>query len=565
MSDRDTEEVVVWSCSQGSKSEFLLNVLGYHIDQDPGPVLLVQPTLELADAFSSDRIAPMIRDTPALQGKVKDPRSRDSGNTLRRKVFPGGRLNLAGANSAASLAGRPIRVVLCDEIDRYPFSAGSEGDPVTLARRRTENFWNAKVALTSTATIDGLSRIQDEYDGSDQRHHHARCPDCGREQRLVWAQVRWPNDRPEEARYVCAGCGSLWDDAKRHQAIRAGRWIASKPFAGRAGFHFSRLDLVWSRLEKIVRQWLEAQGSPEKLKVFVNTVLAETWKESLAAAKPGDLEVRAEQFDHGLEGSGTLAPAGVLVVTVGIDVQQDRVEIERVGWGMEEESWSLHHEVLLGSPFGPDLWNEVDAYLKTPSWSEDGRKLPVKATCIDSGFATQQVYRFCVPRFGRRVYAIKGIPGEAKPIWPKKTLKAKDSSVRLFGIGVSAAKDVVLGRLAIAEPGPGYCRFPAGRESAWFQQLTNEKSVIKYHKGRPRREFQKRPQDRVEALDCRVYAYAALQSLHVRSWASVKVAAEKAASGRVPTPPRPGSREWDQPREIPKLRKRRRLRWSMPA
>jgi phage terminase large subunit GpA-like protein len=223
VSDHSVHTVVVVSSAQVGKTETLSNIIGFHVAQDPAPMLLLQPTLEMGEAYSKDRLAPMVRDTPALKGTIKDPRSRDSGNTLLHKVFPGGHITIAGANSPASLASRPIRIVLADEVDRYPPSAGTEGDPVSLARKRSTTFWNRKTILTSTPTVKGISRIEAEWEISDKRRFHVTCTDCDHAQHLKWAQVKWPEGRPQEAAYVCEECGSIWEDAKRWTMLRKGK------------------------------------------------------------------------------------------------------------------------------------------------------------------------------------------------------------------------------------------------------------------------------------------------------------------------------------------------------
>jgi phage terminase large subunit GpA-like protein len=239
MSDPAVDTVVFMSGAQIGKTELLLNGLGFYISHDPSPILVLQPTLEMAQAFSKDRLATMLRDTPCLKSKVRDPRSRDSGNTTLHKSFPGGHVTIAGSNSPSSLASRPIRIIFCDEIDRYPASAGSEGDPVSLARKRSATFHNRKCVLTSTPTIRGASRIETAYEQSDQRRYFVPCPDCGAQDSLKWANVCWPENRPREAVYVCQHCGSAWDDVARRRALQKGQWLATAPFNGVAGFHLS--------------------------------------------------------------------------------------------------------------------------------------------------------------------------------------------------------------------------------------------------------------------------------------------------------------------------------------
>ncbi len=530
VSDQSVECVAVMSSAQIGKSEFLLNVVGFHIAQDAAPLLLLQPTLEMAESFSKDRISPMVRDTPALRGKIKDARSRDSGNTLLHKVFPGGHITLAGANSPASLASRPIRVVMCDEVDRYPPSAGTEGDPVNLARKRSTTFFNRKAILTSTPTVKGFSRIEQEFEQSDKRRYHVTCEDCKREQTLSWGQVKWPEGEPGKAAYICAECGTVWDDATRWRVLRRGRWIATAPFNGTAGFHLNEIYSPWVRLGDMAQAFLAAKRSPETLKTWINTSLGETWEEDAERIDGHSLMSRLEDWP------APQAPDAVLVVTAGVDIQDDRIEVERVGWATEEESWSLDHRIFYGDPSSPDLWATLDEYLLTPTLRFDGSEMPVHATCVDSGgHHTQAVYRFCAERLRRRVYAIKGLGGSGKPVWPKRSSKNNKARANLFMVGVDAAKDSIYARLKIDQPGPGYCHFPKGRDPQWFEQLTSEQIQTKYVKGFPQRVYVLPSGKRNEALDLRVYAYAALQSLSVR-WGAMMADRQAARPPRLETP-----------------------------
>jgi len=264
LGDPTVEAVVIMSSAQIGKTEIINNVVGYHIHLDPAPILLLQPTLEMAEAWSKDRFAPMLRDTRALHGLVRDPRSRDSGNTLLHKRFPAGHITMAGANSPASLASRPIRLVLCDEVDRYPVSAGAEGDPVSLARKRSTTFWNRKLLLTSTPTIKGASRIESAFEQSDQRRYHVGCPHCGEYQVLKWQQVRWNTDpqkegdekhQPATAVYVCETNGCIITDADKPDMLKSGRWIADAPFSGTAGFHINELYSPWVTFAQMVTEF----------------------------------------------------------------------------------------------------------------------------------------------------------------------------------------------------------------------------------------------------------------------------------------------------------------------
>jgi phage terminase large subunit GpA-like protein len=540
VSDPVNHTVVVMSSAQVGKTETLKNVIGFHVDQDPAPILLLQPTLDMGEAFSKDRLAPMVRDTPALRGKIKDPRARDSGNTLLHKTFPGGHITIAGANSPASLASRPIRIVLADEVDKYPPSAGTEGDPVSLARKRSTTFWNRKTVLTSTPTVKGFSRIEAEFELSDQRRYHVCCPDCGHEQTLRWAQVTWPEGEPKKAVYTCEECGSCWDDATRWRTLRTGQWIATAPFNGVAGFHLNEIYSPWVKLREMAQGFLDAKKNPETLKTWINTSLGETWEDQGERVAEHALMQRAEAW-------GRDAPPDVLVVTCGVDVQNDRFEVERIGWGVDEESWSLDYRVIYGDPSAPAMWQELDDYLASPTRTADGRLLQVSATGVDSGgHYTQAVYKFTRPRASRRIWAIKGRAGFGAAVWPKRVAKAAGKAV-LFMVGVDTAKETIYSRLRIAEPGPGYCHFPIDRDKTWFEQLTSETVQTKYVKGFPTRVWVKRPSARNEALDCRVYGYAALCSLAV-NWAqqahnarrlAVEYSAPEQTDEQVPSVPAP--------------------------
>jgi phage terminase large subunit GpA-like protein len=508
-SDPNVTEIVVMAGAQLGKTEVILNVIGYHVAHDPAPILVVQPTGHkgMAETFSKDRLAPMLRDTPCLKGKVKDPRSRDSGNTTLQKNFPGGRISMIGANSPAQLASRPIRIVLLDEVDRYPASSGSEGDPIELARKRSATFWNRKVVMVSTPTNKGASIIEERYQQSDQRRFFAVCPHCDEAQTLEWRNVQWQKDRPETAGYMCEGCGVLWSDADRNRAVKAGYWDATQAFKGIAGFQISAIYSPWVSLEEAVRDFLKAKKLPEMLKVWTNTYLGETFEIDGDGVDDQDIPGK-NSFD------GTSVPEDVVIITAGIDVQDDRIEMEVVGHGRDQETWSLDYKTLYGDPSSPQVWGLLDAALAETWDHPSGIELPIRCACIDSGgHHTGAVYNFVKPREGRRVFAIKGMGGEGKPIVGKPS-KNNRQSVRLFPVGVDGVKEMIYSRLKIRSPGPGFCHFPEGRPDEFFAQLSAEKMVTRYRKGYKRREWvQTRPRN--EALDCRVYAIAALAILNL--------------------------------------------------
>lgn len=532
-SDPEIKQVVVMAGAQLGKSEALLNIIGYHIEHDPSPILLMQPTVEMAQSFSKDRITSgLLNTTPSIRGKVKDPRARDSGNTTLHKTFAGGAISLVGANSPAGLASRPIRVVLCDEVDRYPLSAGEEGDPVALATKRAMTFWNRKIVLVSTPTEKGASRIEAAYEESDKRKFYVPCPHCGEMQDLRWSGVQWENNDPLTAQYYCDECGSAWSDAQRHKAVSLGEWRASNPFKGVAGFHISALYSPWVALSDAVDEFLKAKRDPMRLKTWVNTFLGETWEDQGEQVDEHDLISRGEDW-------GGELPEDVLLLTAGVDVQDDRLELEIVGWGRGEESWSIDYQTIYGDPSTAQLWMQLDEILQQKFVHPVHGEMILRAACVDSGgHYTQQVYNYCRARAGRKVFAIKGIGGEGKPIVGRPT-KNNIGKINLFPVGTDTAKELVYSRLKIMDEGEGYCHFPEGRSDEYFRMLTAEKKVTKYFKGRPRREWVK-IRTRNEALDCRVYATAALGLLNVNLEAVYKQAQNRVSStGDNPAPRRP--------------------------
>lgn len=507
-SDPNIKQVVIMSGAQLGKSEVLLNIIGYHIEHDPSPILLMQPTVDMAQSFSKDRITSgLLSTTPSLRGKVKDPRARDSGNTTLHKTFPGGALSLVGANSPASLASRPIRIVLCDEVDRYPVSAGEEGDPVALATKRSMTFWNRKIVLVSTPTDKGASRIESAYHETDMRQYHIPCPHCDHMQTLRWAQVQWHEKDATTAAYYCEECGAAWTDVQRHKAISNGKWVASAPFNGIAGFHISSLYSPWVSIPDAVDEFLKSRRDPMRLKTWINTFLGETWEEQGESIDEMDLMDRRENW-------GEQLPEDVLLMTAGVDVQDDRLEVEIVGWGRGEESWSISYEAMYGDPSSAELWNRLDIMLQQKFDHPTKGEMIIRSICVDSGgHYTQQVYNYARLRAGRRVFAIKGIGGSGKPIVGRPS-KNNIGKINLFPVGTDTAKEVVYARLKISEEGEGYCHFPVDRGEEYFRMLTAEKKVTRYFKGRPRTEWAK-IRTRNEALDCRVYATAALSILNL--------------------------------------------------
>jgi phage terminase large subunit GpA-like protein len=536
VSDPSIEMVVVMSSAQVGKTEIINNAIGFHVHLDPAPILLVQPTIEMAETWSKDRFAPMLRDTPVLRGLVKDPRSRDSGNTLRQKQFPRGQIAMAGANSPASLASRPVRLVFLDEVDRFPPSAGTEGDPVKLATKRTANFWNRKIVLTSTPTTKGASRIEAAWEESDQRIYEVPCPICGGHQVLQWGQVKFDRvdkGNPVNVRYECEHCKAQLTEPDKHRMIRNGRWVITRPWVERvAGFHINELYSPWSTWAGVVENFLEAKKRPETLRVWVNTSLGESWEEEGVTVDDAALGGRREDY-----GIGDALPEGILLLTAGVDVQGDRIEATAWGFGIGEESWVIRHVVFRGNPeTSLKVWRDLDDWLLRVYPHTSGTTLRVAAACVDSGgHATQQVYDFCRKREPRRIWAIVGRAGAGLPLIKIGTRRTRQKVV-LGIVGTDTAKGLLFSRLAMTEFGPGYIHFPRDVDDEYFRQLTAEKLMTKHVKGVPTRVW-KQIRARNEALDCAVYAFAAFASLNA-NMERIAVRAEARAK-QAKTPPEP--------------------------
>ena len=528
VTDPTVETITVMKSARVGYTKILDHVAGFFIHQDPSPMLIVQPRVEDAEDYSTSEIAPMLRDTPELAEIAGDLKAKDSNQRILKRVFKNGAsIRFVGANSPGGFRRITARIVAYDEVDGYPpAGAGDDGDQIKLGNKRTESFWNRKIILGSTPLVKMTSRIYRSWETSDQRRYYVPCPHCQHKQTLKWSGIRWENGDPQTAHYVCEN-GCIIEEHDKPWMIDNGEWIAEKPFNGHAGFHIWAgyslfANAAWP---KLVAEFLDVKANPLELKTFVNLVLGEPWEERGEEVDMHSLQARAEAegWRGADENDAPLpAPAGPLLVTCGVDVQGDRLEVERVGWGVGDESWSLEHRVLYGDPAAPEIWNELDAYLLTPTLGTDGREMAVSATAIDSGgHYTDAVYNFVRDKSRRRVWAIKGQGGEGKPVWPKLASKNNKGRIALFNIGVGAAKDIIYGRLRIAAPGPGHCHFPMDRDSGWFEQLTSETVVTRYSKGFPVRAWMPKPNTRQEALDCRVYAFAALRSMAI-NWGKVQ-------------------------------------------
>lgn len=531
--DPRNRRVVVCSSAQVGKTSMIENVIGYHIDQDPSPILVVQPTLDMGETFSKDRVTPMVRDTPALTGKIADAKSRDSGNTLLHKRFLGGHITIAGANSPASLASRPIRVLLCDEIDRFPVSAGPEGNPVKLAIKRTNNFWNRRIGLFSTPTDEDVG-IDAEFKQSDQRYFLVPCADCGHAQRLVWAQVKWTE--PRDAKYACSACGSLWDEHARDVAVSRGTWQASAPFHGVAGFHVNEFYSPWRSFADVVTEFLEAKDEPEKLRVWVNTSLGEPWKQETIGVSAQALE------DEVGEPIGVI-PAAALALTLGVDTQGNRLALQLVGWGPNGAQWTIDNVELPGDPNLDDPWLRLTEYRRQAFAHPLGGTIRIALTAIDSGgLHTSRVVAYAREFRGEGVIAVKGsstpLPMMLKTRATKVDFKADGKVYRKSGevwmVGVDTVKSHIMSKLRV-DSDRRRIHFAEGLGSEYFRQLTAEQ----YDKRK--RRWVNPKKRRNEALDTLVYATAATQHpwlrLDVMTEAKWRALEAKVTAGEEKPPP----------------------------
>ncbi len=510
--DAICETIVIMSSAQVGKTELILNIIGYYIAYDPSPILCLQPTLEMAQAFSKDRLAKMIRDTPALRGKVKDARARDSENTILHKSFPGGHITMVGANSAAGLASRPIRIVLMDEIDRFPPSAGSEGNPVKLAEKRTTTFWNRKKIKVSTPTIKGWSQIEKEYLSSSKEEWCVPCPCCGKYQPYEWGRIRFSDVTME-----CKYCGEHFKEMEWKE--RPGKWIAGAENKRKRGFHLNELASPWKHWEEIIDDFREAQkemkehGDVEKMKVWINTALGETWEEKGEAADEDALLRRRERYTADL-------PEGVLLVTAGVDVQDNRFEVEITGWGKGYESWGILYRKIPGDLEKEETWDKLERFLEMELYFENKNSLLIACTCIDTGgHHTTEAYKFLkkMERKQKLIFGIKGMGGEGIPLVNKVSTNNIEK-VKIFLLGVDSGKEILMTRLRTADEGPGYCHFPInadrGYDEAYIKGLSSEQRVIQFKDGRPILKWVKKSSGmRNEPLDLRNYSTAAAEIL----------------------------------------------------
>lgn len=519
-----------WGAQLG-KTLLALCVQGYCIEVAPRSQMMMQPSQGDLTTWLETKFNPMVDSNPGIRRLLSRPRGREGVNNQRMKSYPGGFLMFAWSGSPNTMRGRSAPMIVADEVDGYEVT--EEGHPVNLLWQRAATFGDMRFLMEiSTPTVQGQSYIDNAFEAGDKRRFYIRCPHCGTSQTLQWGRVVWEGRRstgiadadkdrdhehhPDTAAYACLSCGVLLDDGERVSAIRSAEavgagWMAEKPFRGHASYHLNELYSTFRRLRDIVQSYLDKLATDD-LQSFVNVSLAETWEERGEQADTHALMARMEPY-------AAPVPKDAVILTVGVDMQQDRLECEVVGWGMGEESWSITYDVLWGDPLQSDVWHELEDLLSRTWQHESGAHIGISATCVDTGGtggATQAAYDWLRGKTGRKIFGVKGVSGWGRPVVAAPTRRRSGRSARkidLFLVGVDEAKLSVMRRLSVQIKGPGYCHVPTGRDPEWFEQITAEKLVTRYAKGFPLRAWHAtRPRN--EALDCRVYAYAALKIIN---------------------------------------------------
>lgn len=505
LSDNDTEIVVYMKPAQSGGTQAGLNWCGWIIDANPGPAMMLQPTLDMAKRLSKQRVQSMIDSCPSLASKVKPARERDSGNTLFVKEFTNGMCVITGANSATALRSMPVKYLHLDEVDAYPTDVDDEGSPADLAIKRTTTFKDRKIFISSTPTVKGFSQIEYWYSLSDMRQYYVPCPHCGHHQVLKWSNIIFQHEGKKiigDVQYACESCGVLIDEKYKHSMVTKGEWRATAESKIK-GYHHNALISPWTTWQEIATEHLRVGGDSTLLKTWVNTILAETFEESYEVVDEVTLINRKEKYTSQI-------PDGVIVLTAGVDIQKDRIESTIIGWGYGWESWVIEHRVLWGDTTHDDVWADLDVFLQTQYTDNYCNIFRVVTAVVDSGYNTQYVYRWVKPREVRRIYASKGLSDYGKPL-VTNPVRRNINNITLFGIGTLAAKDIFYGRLNITN-GPGAIHFPDTISDEYIQQLASEKIKTKYRKGIPYREYVK-VRDRNEALDIYILNLAAITIL----------------------------------------------------
>lgn len=527
LSERSPARLVAFmKSSQVGGTEVASNWLGYVMAHAKGPIAVVMPTEKALNDWMSQKFDPMARATPAVAEVLRGRSNKSSDNNAQRKKFAGGILYAKTAGSTAELKSTSLRYAIADEVDEYDWST-LQGDPLGLLEVRLTTFHDRKLYVPSSPTMKDASRIEELYERGDRRRYRVPCPHCGERQALQWANLRWTK-RPENPRrvsaahYICIECGALIEEHHKTAMLAGGCWVAEAPGAAYPSYHINALysplglGLTWAELAE---EWIEAQDDPAKLMRFMNTRLGETWADRSRDIKPNALEARAEPYPL------RSIPSGCLVLTAGVDTQDDRLEIQILGHGRNDRTWTIDYHVLPGNPADEGLWDRLAEYLNATFTNGAGRELRIEATAIDSGgHYTHHVYAFVRSRRVRRAIAIKGgnTPGGAilrKPSAQDVTWKGQThkKGVMLYTVGTDTAKHLLYARLngdADKDPGERKVRFSQQLDASYYDQLVAETFNPRANR------WEKKKGKRNEALDTWVYAVAASHhpELYLHKW-----------------------------------------------
>jgi phage terminase large subunit GpA-like protein len=520
--DPEISRITVQKSARIGYTSLLTAVIANYVANQPCPILAVLPTQDDCRDYAVGDIEGTFDASPALRGLLDAEADETGRSTLMSKRFPGGSLKLVAAKSPRNLRRHNAKILALDEIDG--FEIGQEGDPIKLAEMRTLAFPDRKILAGSTPVFDfgPVSRL---YAESDQRIFEVPCPHCGDFAEVKWANITWPEGRPEDAAWACPHCGSVVPERHKAGMVEAGRWRATAAqIKGHAGFRINALvsphaNASWGIL---AAEFLKAKDSPATLQTFVNLVLGEPWRETQDDLDEHDLARKREPF-----GLPDRIPPEVLIVTAGVDCQDDRLELVFLGHGKDEQTYILGHSVIWGPIDADSTWAELDDALRTLWQHPAGGVLRCDAAVIDSGDGGHAdiVHGFTRSRFGRRIVSGKGAGGMSRPFLQRSSSKGAP----LFIVGVDAVKAQLFNRLARGDS----FRFSADLQPIFFEQLTSERRVVRYFKGQPVRRFERITGRRAETLDATVYAMAAKQLVG----ASLDRREEELASVTVPTKP----------------------------
>lgn len=518
--DPSIERVTLVKAVRLGLSTLITSTIASYAANDPAPVIALLPTESDCRDFVVSDIEPIFEASPAIRGLLAAEADETGRSTLTSRRFPGGSLKVLAAKSPRNLRRHNTRVLLIDEADAM--ESGAEGSPIALAERRTLSFPNRKIVLGSTPVHQETSHVLRAYAASDQRIFEVPCPHCGHRFELLWRHVRWPEGQPERAYAACPENGCVIEEASKPAMVEAGRWRATHPeVKGHAGFRCNALvsTLANAAWGKLAAEFLQAKRNPDLLQGFVNTILAEGWKEAAEEVDEASLAARAEPW-----GLSSIPPE-VLIVTVGVDVQRDRLECTFVGHSRTEQL-VLGHAVIWGRPADDTTWAELDELLRSTWPHPKGGTLKVDAAAIDAGDGElmDKVQSFCHPRFARRIVAIKGANGNRPAIQASST-----KGSRLFIVGVDGLKSALLGRMS-----RGGIRFSADLDARYYEEVTSERVVLRYLRGMPSRLWERKPGMRAECLDATVYAIAARGLLSINLDRRVEELSSPAAPKRAP-------------------------------